>query len=156
MKSVFDELSDKLKRDPGLARRAGPRADIGLMLYNQREEVRALWLAAEACLRALDRAGGASTGGAAGEASGASFGGDARGALAELRRTVEQLRPFFGERWARPSPASIRGAVRAVSFGGSGAGRRAAVRGAAAGCGLAALRDIVDIDQDGAVRQEES
>lgn len=75
MPSLFDELNEKAKRTPGLTRRNMPRADLGLLLYNAREDLRALWLAAEA---ERERAGSA--------------------ASAELVAALERLRPIFGPR----------------------------------------------------------
>lgn len=76
VKSLYDELAEKLARDPRLTRRGGPRADLGLLLFNAREDLAALW-------RAAERAVG-------GE-------GDAE----DLRAAVDALRPIFGERPGR-------------------------------------------------------
>ena len=46
MKSLYDELSEKLAKDPSLSRRGGPRADIGMLLFSERDAIRALWHAA--------------------------------------------------------------------------------------------------------------
>ncbi len=75
MTSLFDELTEKLRKDPRLTKRGGARVDLGLLLFNARDSVRALWIAAERCARAPDP-----------------------GALDEVRRAVEALRPIFGER----------------------------------------------------------
>ena len=75
MNSLYDELAEKLKRDPRLTKRGGPRADIGLVLFGARDELRELWQAAERCLRSQDA--------------------DALGALGAA---VEKLRPLYGER----------------------------------------------------------
>ncbi len=75
MRSLFDELTAKLAEDPRLTKRGGPRVDLSVMLFNARDSVRALWLAAERYGRTRDEA-----------------------ALGELARAVEQLRPIFGER----------------------------------------------------------
>lgn len=78
MISLYDELSDKLDRDPRLTRRGGPRQDLGLILFNARDPLRRLWdAAAEEVVRARR---------------------DGRGASDELRSAVEELRPVFGER----------------------------------------------------------
>ncbi|MBL8923997.1 MAG: hypothetical protein JNJ54_34390 [Myxococcaceae bacterium] len=71
--SLFDELSEKLAKDPRLTRRGGPRVDLSLLLFNARDEVRALWTAADATARA-------------GEVS------------PELEAAVDRLRPIFGAR----------------------------------------------------------
>ncbi len=79
MTSLFDELSEKLARDPSLTKRSTPRVDVSLLLFNARDDVRQLWLAAEKGVQAPD----------------------AR-ALENLRAAVEKLRPIFGERPPRP------------------------------------------------------
>lgn len=75
MKSVFDELSGKIRQDPSLIRRSGPRQDLGLLLFNERDNLDALWKAAEAFLSAEEGPG-----------------------QAGLREAVEALRPLFGQR----------------------------------------------------------
>lgn len=81
MKSLFDELREKLERDPRLTKRGGPRADLGLMLFNAREALGALWHAAEEELRRAADEG--------------------RAPSPALADAVERLRPIFGERMAR-------------------------------------------------------
>lgn len=78
MSSLFDELTEKLGKDPSLTKRSGPRADLGLLMFNARDDVRALWLAAGA---EIDRA----------QAEG-------RRPPADLVAAVENLRPIFGDR----------------------------------------------------------
>ena len=78
MGSLFDDLTEKLGRDPSLTKRSGPRADLGLLMFNARDDVRALWVAAEA---EVNRA----------EAEG-------RQPSSELIAAIEQLRPLFGDR----------------------------------------------------------
>jgi hypothetical protein len=75
VKSVYDELSGKAESAPSLTRRNGPRIDMGLLLMNYRDDLRDLWGAADRCAKSM-------------------------GELApeELRRAVEKLRPFYGER----------------------------------------------------------
>jgi hypothetical protein len=75
MRSLFDDLSEKLARDSSVTKRSGPRADLGLLMFNARDDVAALWRAADAHVRS------------GGEAS-----------LGELRDAVDALRPLFGER----------------------------------------------------------
>jgi len=75
MPSLFDELNEKVKRTPGLTKRNMPRADLGLLLYNARDDLRSLWLAAES---ERARAGSA--------------------ASTELIAALERLRPIFGAR----------------------------------------------------------
>ena len=78
MKSLYDELSDRLAKEPSQARRKGPRQDIGMLLFAQRDDIAALWKAAEASLLSDAEAGGEVDDG--------------------LRAAVERLRPLFGER----------------------------------------------------------
>jgi hypothetical protein len=73
--SLYDELAEKLRQAPRLTRRGGARADIGLLLFGARDELRELWAAAERCLRSQDAA-----------------------ALGALGDAVEKLRPLYGER----------------------------------------------------------
>lgn len=75
MISIYDELSEKLAVNPGLTRRGGARADIGILLFSEREAIRSLW---EAASRVTGLEGSAS--------------------LNDLRSAVERLRPLFGER----------------------------------------------------------
>jgi hypothetical protein len=75
MKSLYDELSEKLNSDPRLTKRGGPRADIGILLFSERDSLRDLWKAAERYVRHQGTE-----------------------ALTDLRGTVEKLRPLFGER----------------------------------------------------------
>lgn len=80
MSSLYGDLSEKLDKDPGLTKRGGARHDIGLLLFDFRDSLRDLWLAADAEV---------------GVAAGA---GDDRSE--SLRAAVENLRPLFGERRA--------------------------------------------------------
>jgi hypothetical protein len=75
MPSLYDELSDKLKKDPRLTKNLIPRTDISLLLFNFRDDLRDLWIAADRSLDSQDS-----------EADG------------ELRGAVEKLRPLFGDR----------------------------------------------------------
>jgi len=75
MKSLYDELSEKLKKDIRLANRGGPKADIGLLLLSNRDALRDLWIAAERYDRLQDTE-----------------------AFVTLHDSVEKLRPLFGER----------------------------------------------------------
>jgi hypothetical protein len=75
MNSLHDELSEKLTKDPRLARRGGPRVDIGWLLLSNRVALRDLWIAAERSERLRDVE-----------------------SLVALQNAVEKLRPLFGER----------------------------------------------------------
>jgi hypothetical protein len=75
MKSIIDELLDKISLDPSLIKRSGPRQDLGLLLFNERAAINQLWKAAER--RSLD---------------------DSPEAGSELRAAVDKLRPLFGDR----------------------------------------------------------
>ncbi len=79
MSSLYDELSEKLARDPRLTRRGGARYDLGLLLFNARDALYQLW-------RAADRQ---------------VVSGDARPSD-DLRDVIEKLRPIFGDRGTRP------------------------------------------------------
>jgi hypothetical protein len=73
--SLYDELLEKIRADPSLTRRGGPRVDLGMMLLAEREALGELWKAAARCAASDDAA-----------------------ALAQLRAAVDRLRPLFGER----------------------------------------------------------
>ena len=75
MNSLYDELSEKLTKDPRLAKRGGPRVDIGLLLLSNRVALRDLWIAAERSERLRDVVSSVA-----------------------LQNAVEKLRPLFGER----------------------------------------------------------
>lgn len=77
MASLYDELTAKLAKDPRLTKKGGARADLGLLLFNARDDVRALWDAAAA------------------EAARARQAGHAADAL---EAAVQALRPIFGPR----------------------------------------------------------
>ncbi len=77
--SLYDELSDKLRKDPRLTKKGGPRVDLSLLLFNARDELRALWDAAEQDVAAATRDGRTSS----------------------LEPAVEALRPLFA---SRPAP----------------------------------------------------
>ena len=74
MRSLYDDLSEKLKQDPRLTKRGGARFDMSLLLFNSRDDLHELWLAADRYLR--------------------SRGDDD---LDHLHSAVEKLRPIFGE-----------------------------------------------------------
>jgi len=78
MPSLFDELTEKLRKDPRLTKRGGPRVDLSLLLFNAREALRELWLAADREVVEAKSAG--------------------RAPPAALAAAVEQLRPIFGDR----------------------------------------------------------
>jgi hypothetical protein len=69
MPSLYDNLSDKLLKDPRLTKRGGPRVDLSLLLFNAREEIDELWEAADGQNQSSER----------------------------LKAAVEKLRPIFGE-----------------------------------------------------------
>ncbi len=76
--SLYEALSEKLAKDPSLLKKGGPRADLGLLLFNARAAVHALWCEAEAELARAAAEGRARPSG--------------------LADAVEVLRPFFGPR----------------------------------------------------------
>ena len=75
MKSLYEDLSEKLAKDPRLTKRGGARFDLSLLLFNARDSLCELWEAADRCVQSRD-----------GEA------------LGDLNEAVEKLRPLFGER----------------------------------------------------------
>jgi len=80
--SLYDDLAERLERDPRLTKRGGARYDLGLLLFDFRGPLHELWGAA-------DR-------------HAASPGAEA---LERLRAAVEELRPLFGER-SEPGPGA--------------------------------------------------
>ncbi len=78
MSSLFDELSEKLRADPRLTKRGGPRFDISLLLFNARDDIRRLWDAARAELERASQ--------------------EQRPLPDELAAAVEALHPIFGPR----------------------------------------------------------
>jgi hypothetical protein len=78
MSSLYDDLAEKLARDPRLTRKGGPRYDIGLLLFDAKDDLRELWAAAD------DEVGGARSAD--------------RHPSERLEAAVERLRPLFGER----------------------------------------------------------
>lgn len=75
MPSLYDELAEKLARDPRITKHSGARVDLGLLMFNARDDVRDLWVAAQAAVSAAPQ-----------------------GSLGELEAAVEKLRPLFGDR----------------------------------------------------------
>lgn len=75
MSSLYDDLSEKLKKDPRLTKRGGARYDLGLLLFNARDSLRELWQAADRYIQSPDAE-----------------------ALGHLHDAVEKLRPLFGQR----------------------------------------------------------
>lgn len=78
MKSLYDELTDKLRQDPRLTKPSMARADLGLLLFNAGDALRELWAAADAELAAARQEGCTPS--------------------PRLEAAVEQLRPIFGAR----------------------------------------------------------
>lgn len=78
MISIFDELAEKVRQDPRLTKRGGARVDLSLLLFNSRDAIRELWIAADLELgRARE---------------------DGHEPSPELQAAVEELRPVFGTR----------------------------------------------------------
>jgi hypothetical protein len=82
MTSIIDGLLAQIRADPRVAVRSGPRQDLGVLLFSQREAIAALYKAAEAVARPD------APGDTAGDAGG----------LEKLRAACDALRPYFGER----------------------------------------------------------
>lgn len=78
MSSLYDDLSEKLGKDPRLTKRGGARYDLGLLLFNARDSLRELWEAAEIEVTEAKSEGHHPSG--------------------RLEAAVEKLRPIFGER----------------------------------------------------------
>ena len=78
MSSLYDDLSEKLRKDPRLTKRGGARYDLGLLLFNARDSLRELWDAANI------------------EVTEARSKGYHPSEL--LEAAVEKLRPIFGDR----------------------------------------------------------
>ena len=78
MSSLYDDLCEKLKKDPRLTKRGGARFDLSLLLFNARDSLRELWETADS-----EVAEAKSTG---------------RPPSERLEDAVEKLRPIFGEK----------------------------------------------------------
>ncbi len=78
MISLYDELSEKLKKDPRLTKRGGARFDLSLLLFNARDSLRELWKAADIEVARARREGHKPSN--------------------LLAAAVEELRPIFGDR----------------------------------------------------------
>lgn len=75
MPSLYDQYAEKMGRNSGLRGRNAARADIGMLLFAQRDDIRDLWVAADRLERQADPV-----------------------ARQALDAAVEKLRPLFGER----------------------------------------------------------
>ena len=78
MTSLYDDLSEKLNKDPRLTKKGGARYDLSLLLFNARDSLRELWDAAEREVTEAKREGYHPS--------------------ERLQAAVEKLRPIFGER----------------------------------------------------------
>jgi hypothetical protein len=78
MASLFDELSEKLKKDPRLTKKGGARFDLSLLLFDARDSLRKLWEAADV--------------------EGTKARSEGHSPPERLEAAVEKLRPIFGER----------------------------------------------------------
>ena len=78
MSSLYDDLSEKLSKDPRLTKRGGARYDLSLLLFNARDSLRELWEAADIEVAEAKREGDHPS--------------------EPLQAAVEKLRPIFGER----------------------------------------------------------
>lgn len=82
MHSLFDELTEKLAKDPRRTKKGGARFDLSLLLFNAREAVRDLWVAADAVCTTAEQQG--------------------QPPPETLASAVARLRPIFGHRPPRP------------------------------------------------------
>ena len=78
MSSLYDDLSEKLKKDPRLTKRGGARYDLSLLLFNARDSLRELWEAANFEVTKAKREG--------------------HHPSELLESSVEKLRPIFSDR----------------------------------------------------------
>ena len=78
MSSLYDELAEKLRKDPRLTKRGGARFDLSLLLFNARDSLRELWDAADIEVTEVKSEGYHPS--------------------ELLEAAVEKLRPLFGER----------------------------------------------------------
>ena len=78
MSSLYDDLAEKLRKDPRLTKRGGARYDISLLLFNARDSLRELWEAADIEVTEAKR--------------------QCHRPSEPLKAAVEKLRPLFGER----------------------------------------------------------
>jgi hypothetical protein len=78
MSSLYDDLSEKLKKDPRRTKMGGARYDLGLLLFNARDSLRELWDAADIEVTQARNKGYQQPG--------------------LLEAAVDNLRPIFGER----------------------------------------------------------
>ena len=81
MNSLYDELAEKIKKDPRLTKQSLSRFDMSLLLFNAGDALRELWVAADGEIAAARQEG--------------------RPPAARLEAAVEKLRPLFGERHRR-------------------------------------------------------
>ena len=79
MSSLYDDLCEKLKKDPRLTKRGGARYDLSLLLFNARDSLRELWEAADIEVTQAKSQG--------------------HHPSEPLEAAVENLRPIFGERF---------------------------------------------------------
>ena len=78
MSSLYDDLCEKLRKDPRLTKRGGARFDLSLLLFNARDPLRELWDAAASAVAEAEREG--------------------QRPSERLAAAVEKLRPLFGEK----------------------------------------------------------
>ena len=81
MNSLYDELAEKIKKDPRLTKQSLSRFDMSLLLFNAGDDLRELWVAADSEIAAARQ--------------------EERPPTARLEAAVDKLRPIFGERAQR-------------------------------------------------------
>ena len=81
MNSLYDELAEKIKKDPRLTKQSLSRFDMSLLLFNAADDLRELWVAADGEITTARQEG--------------------RPPSARLEAAVDKLRPIFGERAQR-------------------------------------------------------
>ena len=78
MSSLYDDLCEKLKKDPRLTKRGGARYDLSLLLFNAGDSLRELWEAADSEVTEAGSKGHRPS--------------------KRLEAAIEKLRPIFGKR----------------------------------------------------------
>ncbi len=78
MNSLYDELAEKVKKEPRVSKPTVARFDLTLLLFNAGDALRELWLAADLDIAEASREG--------------------RAPSERLAAAVETLRPIFGAR----------------------------------------------------------
>ncbi len=98
MPSLYDELAEKLRKDPSLLKRSGPRQDIGILLYNARDKLRELWVAADHLVHVKDKINEALNNKAESSPTPNQRQDEEESAIEELRQALDSLNALYGDR----------------------------------------------------------